>query len=168
MISRTKYLVDDETVRRLFQEAGLGTAEVVTPLGAGEFNAVYSVSAGGKEYALKIAPALDCPVLRYETSMMRAEVYWYEQIRQHTEIRVPEVYFTDFSRTKLPADYFIMEKLDGVSMDKMEFSKAERVDADKQTAVLAAQVVSELMADFLRYADFLKAKASAEEATPTA
>ena len=109
MISRTKYLVDDETVRRLFQDAGLGAAEAVTPLGAGEFNAVYSISAGGKEYALKIAPAPDCPVLRYETSMMRAEVYWYEQIRQHTEIRVPEVYFTDFSRTKLPADYFIMK-----------------------------------------------------------
>lgn len=35
MISRTKYLVDDETVRRLFQDAGLGAAEAVTPLGAG-------------------------------------------------------------------------------------------------------------------------------------
>ena len=140
MISRTKYLVDDETVRRLFQDAGLGAAEAVTPLGAGEFNAVYSVRVGGKEYALKIAPAPDCPVLRYETSMMRAEVYWYEQIREHTKIRVPEVYFTDFSRTKLPANYFIMEKLDGVPMDKMEFSKAERADADRETAVLAAQV----------------------------
>ena len=37
-----------------------------------------------------------------------------------------------------------------------------------RSVVPAAQVVSELMADFLRYADFLKAKASAEEATPTA
>lgn len=37
-----------------------------------------------------------------------------------------------------------------------------------RSVVPAAQVVSELMADFLRYANFLKAKASAEEATPTA
>jgi enoyl-[acyl-carrier protein] reductase II len=37
-----------------------------------------------------------------------------------------------------------------------------------RSVVPAAQVVSELMADFLRYADFLKAKASAEEATPKA
>ena len=37
-----------------------------------------------------------------------------------------------------------------------------------RSVVPTAQVVSELMADFLRYADFLKAKASAEEATPKA
>ena len=37
-----------------------------------------------------------------------------------------------------------------------------------RSVVPAGQVVSELMADFLRYADFLKAKASAEEATPKA
>lgn len=140
MISRTKYPVDEKTIRRLFKEAGLGEAETVTPLGAGEYNAVYSVSVGEKEYAIKIAPAPDCPVLTYEHSMMQSEVYWYQKIRDNTNIRVPAVYFTDFTRTKLPTDYFIMEKLDGIPLDKMDFSKAEREDADRQTAEFAAQV----------------------------
>ena len=46
---------------------------------------------------------------------------------------------------------------------------AEIVDVnDLCKMCIRDRVVSELMADFLRYADFLKAKASAEEATPTA
>ena len=124
MISRTKYKTDNATIEKLFVNAGITGVTRIAPLGAGEYNAVYSVTAKGKEYALKISPADDDHVLTYENKMMLSEVFWYQQIQEHTDIAVPKIFYTDFDQTLIPADYFIMEKLPGEQMDKMEFSNA--------------------------------------------
>lgn len=140
MKSRTKYEVTEAQAKRLFEEAGIGPVQKAAPLGAGEYNAVFSVTAGGREYVLKIAPREDVPVLTYEKNMMEAELFWYEQIREHTSIRVPEIYFKDFSKKLLPAPYFIMEKLSGCQLNQMKFSPEEKGSADGQTAKMAAQI----------------------------
>lgn len=140
MISKTKYEIDSQTIEALFADAGLPPVSAVAPLGAGEFNAVFSVTAGGVEYALKIAPADDAPILTYEKGMMAAEVFWYEQMRAHTSIRVPAVYYQDFSRKRIPTDYFIMEKLSGKTLDQTKRSAAENERLTGEIARMAASL----------------------------
>ncbi len=66
MISKTKYPVTNEQIEKLFNKAGFKNIGNIAPLGDGEYNAVYSVTADSKNYAIKIAPAPDCEVLTYE------------------------------------------------------------------------------------------------------
>lgn len=113
MKSRSKTDVDFATVKAMFSKAGLGEAESAVPLGAGEFNTVLDVTANGRRYALKVSPTGDKEVLSYEKGMMRAEVYWYEVLRKETDIAVPEVYYADFSRSLIDADWFVMQLVKG-------------------------------------------------------
>lgn len=140
MISKTKYKIENKEIEKIFRAAGIGGITGISPLGAGEYNAVFSVSTQEKDYVLKIAPAQDVPVMTYEKEMMRAEVFWYRQMREHTPITVPEVYFEDFEHKLLPTDYFIMEKLSGKQLDQMNFSDSEKAQASSITATMAAQI----------------------------
>lgn len=139
MVSRTKYLLDDKTVTRLFENAGITGITSIAPLGAGEYNAVYAVKAD-KEYVLKVAPAADTPILTYEKEMMQSEVYWYSLLRTQTDIRVPEVYFADDSKTLIPTAYFIMEKLEGTQMDKFQMTAEEKTECSRRVAQMVAQL----------------------------
>lgn len=75
MVSKTKFLLDDETIKRLFERAGITGVTSVLPLGAGEFNAVYEVIAD-KAYVLKAAPKRGTRALTYENDMLFAEKYY--------------------------------------------------------------------------------------------
>jgi Ser/Thr protein kinase RdoA (MazF antagonist) len=66
MISRAKYKISTTAIAELFEAAKIGGVTDIAPLGAGEYNAVFAVKADGKEYAVKIAPAEDAVVLKYE------------------------------------------------------------------------------------------------------
>lgn len=140
MISRTKYRLDDSTIRKLFEAAEIPGVTDIAPLGAGEFNAVYSVRTPDKEYALKVAPGTGAPILTYEKDMMAAEVFWYQRMREHSSIHVPEIHRADFSRTILPAPYFIMDKVVGKQMDQMDFSPTEKEEAMAETARMVSQI----------------------------
>lgn len=140
MISKTKYKIENKEIEKIFRAAGIGGITGIAPLGAGEYNAVFSVSTREKEYVLKIAPAREAPVMTYEKDMMRTEVFWYRQMREHTPITVPDVYFEDFERKQIPTDYFIMEKLSGKQLDQMKFSGSEQAQSNSITATMAAQI----------------------------
>lgn len=139
MVSRTKYVLDNKTVTRLFENAGITGITSIAPLGAGEYNAVYAVKAD-KAYVLKVAPAADTPILTYEKEMMQSEVYWYSLLRTQTDIRVPEVYFADDSKTLIPTAYFIMEKLEGTQMDKFQMTAEEKTECSRRVAQMVAQL----------------------------
>lgn len=139
MVSRTKYLLDDKTVTRLFENAGITGITSIAPLGTGEYNAVYAVKAD-KAYVLKVAPAADTPILTYEKEMMKSEVYWYSLLRTQTDIRVPEVYFADDSKTLIPTTYFIMEKLEGTQMDQFQMTAEEKTECSRRVAQMVAQL----------------------------
>lgn len=136
MVSKTKFVVDDNKIKELFSKFGINGITKISPLGAGEYNAVFEVNAD-KSYVLKIAPEKNMPVLTYEQGIMKSEVYWYEQIRNHTGIRVPEVYFSDFSKELLPTDYFIMEKLEGRQRNEAGLNKDLITES---TASMLAQI----------------------------
>jgi len=140
MISNTKVLLDEKAVAKLCAAAGFRDIENVTSMGAGEFNAVYAFDADEKGYALKIAPDANVPVMTYETNMMQSEVYWYEKLRTHTDIRVPEIVYTDFSKSLVLSDFFIMERINGRQMNEMNFTPQERADATSKLPQMAAQI----------------------------
>lgn len=140
MRSKTKYLMDEKTIKDLFHKAGIDNIKQTSPLGAGEYNAVYLIVTDNKEYVLKIAPMDNVPVLTYEKDMMASEVYWYNQMSEHTSISVPVVYYHDFSKEMIPAQFFIMEKIDGAQLDKMDFSDEEKARSVTQTAKMAAGI----------------------------
>ena len=140
MVSRTKYQIDNPTIETLFCAANIEGVTNIAPLGAGEYNAVFSVTAGGKEYVLKIAPTEDIPVLTYEKDMMASEVHWYQVMKDAGLISVPDIYFTDFSKQLIPAHYFIMEKILGQQLDKIDLSETEKTEAAAATAKMVAQM----------------------------
>ncbi len=137
MVSRTKYQIDHVTIKKIFGAAGIGEVTDIQPLGAGEYNAVFSAKTSDKEYALKIAPSANIPVMTLESNMMASEVHWYEVMKDQSNISVPEIYFTDFSKRIIPTNYFIMEKLSGQPLDKIELSAAEK---EASTATMAKMV----------------------------
>src|SRR5512133_2677162 len=140
MISRTKFALDEASIRSLFEQAGIFGATSAAPLGDGEFNAVYLVRAGDRNYVLKVAPRETAPVMAYEHNMMQSEVAWYDVLRQHTNIRVPEVYAADFSRKLLPVPYFIMEYMPGEPLNKATLTAEERAQVDRMLPAMAAQL----------------------------
>lgn len=140
MVSKTKYEISNQTIKKLFEKAKITDIVHISPLGAGEFNAVFCVKTKSKEYALKIAPTDEAPTMTYEKNMMETEVFWYEKMREHTSINVPKIYFTDYSKDLIPTNYFIMEKLPGETLDKMKLSKQEKQQSQAKLAEMVAQI----------------------------
>ena len=140
MVSKTKIEFEYKTIKALFSDSGIGDAASVSPLGKGEFNAVYSVWADGKNYAIKIAPDPIIPVMIYEKGIMASEIFWYEQIRKNTAIRTPDIHCFDMSGSSISSSYFIMDKLQGKQMNEMDFSKEEESDAISALARMVAEI----------------------------
>lgn len=140
MISKTKFSADAKTILRLFDAAGIPNACDIRPLGEGEFSAVFAVRANGREYALKIAPRADIPVLTYEQNMMASEVFWYGVMREQADIRVPDVYAVDDSKSLLPASYFIMELLPGTPLNRADLTPEEKAECLAELARMTARM----------------------------
>lgn len=95
MKSKTKTLPTDAVLRDMLKQAGLDSAGVqFRLLGDGMFNAVFAAETN-PPVVMKIAPRPQVPVMTYERDMLATELYWYDQIRQHTEITVPDILYSD-------------------------------------------------------------------------
>ena len=113
-ISKTKYVATEAEIRELLSFHKLGNVSSLAPLGDGEFNAAYKVSCDdGKTYVLKIAPPDDASVLSYEKNMMESEVFWYKQMHDNTDILCPEVYVSDYTKSIIGSNCFVMEMMKG-------------------------------------------------------
>lgn len=139
--SKTKYIPSsNEQIINLFAKNGIMDIKRIEPLGNGEFNAVFRVVTPQKEYAVKLAPASTTKVLTYETDMIKAEVYWYRQINEHTDIHVPEIYVSDFSNEILPTSCFIMEMMKGEPLYTVEMSATEKARIQEEKLRMLAQI----------------------------
>ena len=95
MKSKTKTLLTDAVLRDMLKQAGIDSAGVqFRLLGDGMFNAVFAAETN-PPVVMKIAPRPQVPVMTYERNMLATELYWYDQIRQHTDIRVPKILYSD-------------------------------------------------------------------------
>jgi aminoglycoside phosphotransferase (APT) family kinase protein len=125
-----------KTLVSLEQARAIASAHLNQPLGGfseladGYFNAAYRLDlSDGTTRVLKVAPLGEVRVLRYEQNIMQAEVGALRLVRQQTEMPVPQVYVHDTSRAILPADYFIMDFIPGVSFWTL---RADLPEADQQ------------------------------------
>ncbi len=138
MISRTKPELSITEIQNIFSDACLGTVRSADKLGDGEYNAVYDVITDMGNYVLKVSPLDKTGVLTYEKDMMRGEVFWYAQLRTHTSIKVPYVYYKDFSHKTYPADFFIMEKMKGEQLNNANLSSEEKLWCKQEIARMTA------------------------------
>jgi fructosamine-3-kinase len=139
MKSRTKAILDNQAIRLILKKAGLNEASEVSPLGRGEFNSVYLVK-DKREYVLKVSPFPQTKVLTYENEMMKSELFWYQQLKEKTTIKTPEIFFSDFSHEVTDVNFFLMEKVEGVSRDKFQATKEEKENLIKKAGSQLAEM----------------------------
>lgn len=87
----------------------------IIPLSGGTFNTLYRVNGSGvleNGVILKTGPCQDVELPDHEKEILRTEVYAYQILEGH-KIPIPKLYGYDFSKTVLPCDYFIMERMHG-------------------------------------------------------
>lgn len=87
----------------------------IKELKEGYFNVAYEITLPHKAVILKIAPQNNIPVLSYEKNIMEAEVSAL-RLMEGRGVPVPKVYYYDNSRQLCDADYFFMEKVEGVNL----------------------------------------------------
>ncbi|SDB44404.1 aminoglycoside phosphotransferase family protein [Butyrivibrio sp. INlla16] len=139
--SKTKYEATHEEIRELFAFHKLGQVKNIAPLGNGEFNAAYKVTLDdGKSFALKIAPPEGATVLTYEKNMMESEVFWYKKMHENTDILCPEVYVSDFSKSIIKSNCFIMQMMEGEPLWAVNFSDQEYEKVQKQKIEMLTKI----------------------------
>ena len=86
-------------------------------LGHGWFNVAYRIRLrDGRNVVLKIAPPSSVEVLTYERGAMGIELASLALIREHTDVPVPPVDFSDRTRELCDAEYFFMPFIDGANL----------------------------------------------------
>ncbi|MBQ4073353.1 MAG: aminoglycoside phosphotransferase family protein [Clostridia bacterium] len=110
MESYTKTNVSKYDAKKLFDESGVGIAENIKEVEAGEFNTIFQIKSGDKRYFIKFGSSPEVKVLSYEKDILNTEIYFYSKL-EGSAVKRPEVVFSDSTRTKIGVDYFIMEAL---------------------------------------------------------
>jgi aminoglycoside phosphotransferase (APT) family kinase protein len=91
----------------------------------GFFNSAYfmELSDGGR-WVIKIAPHPSVKVMRYEKGILRTEADVLRLVKDNTDLPVPSVEFIDYTHDRIENDYFIMDYVDGVPLNKIRDSLA--------------------------------------------
>jgi len=152
--SKTKYQVNRNDIEKIFTKYSLGEVNDMLPFGGGEFNSVCKVVAIKKgvsvSYVVKLSPSEDANVLTYEKNMMSAEVYWYEQIRKNTDIRIPIVYLFDDTKEIIPVNYFVMEYISGEPLYSYDLSEKQSDDIKREKLRMLSEI-HKITGDFFGY-----------------
>lgn len=126
MKSYTKYEIDNKSLLQICDNAKLKDIISIKPLIKGEFNSAFSITTKEKEYVLKVSPKEGTRVLTYEKNLMHQELYYYQLIKENTDIKVPEIYYCDLEKSIISADYFIMQKINLPSMINAKLSREDK------------------------------------------
>lgn len=93
----------------------------------GYFNKIYLLKFPNTEVIIKIAPNQRQGILRYERNVMEAEFQVLTKLQGEVEVKIPKIYHYDKSQNLVDFDYFLMEKMEGISMNEIEESLSEEV-----------------------------------------
>jgi 5-methylthioribose kinase len=121
MESKTKNKQRMETLHEMVSRAFKGLKildkeDSIIELKEGYFNVAYCIKLeDGKEVILKIAPPGDVEIMSYEKNIMRTEVETMKLVKEKTDVPVPCVYYYDDTKTICSAEYFFMEKIEGIN-----------------------------------------------------
>jgi aminoglycoside phosphotransferase (APT) family kinase protein len=109
----------------------------------GFFNAAYFLELNdGTRCVLKVAPPPTIKVLRYEKNIMQAEVEVMRLVKSRTDIPVPSILCYDSSHSMLESDFFIMDFIEGVPLNKIReiLTPDESHAIDKQAGQFLFQI----------------------------
>jgi aminoglycoside phosphotransferase (APT) family kinase protein len=109
----------------------------------GFFNSAYFLELNdGTQCVLKIAPHPSIRVLRYEKNIMQTEVEVIRLVNKRTDIPVPSILCYDPSRSLIESDYFVMDFIEGVPLNKIRktLSPDECHAIDKRTGQFLNQM----------------------------
>lgn len=120
-------MLSNHKINQILRKAGFNGC-TVSSIGAGHYNDSYYVNLDSDKFVLRIAPPDSTPKLFYEIDMMKSEVNIHRQVREHTDVPVPEIVYYDFSQDVIERDYLIMEYLEGNSgfFDEKELGRYVR------------------------------------------
>lgn len=155
MYSASKTLISLELAREIVRRhfgTGLRLA-AFEELKDGFFNAAYLLELeNGPRCVLKVAPPESIAVLRYEKGILRTEWEVLALVKQHTEMPVPEVLFYDPSHSLLENDYYLMDFVPGVPLNKVrnQLQSEEQWAIDYQAGQYLRQV-NEIAGDYFGY-----------------
>ncbi len=108
----------------------------IVELTEGMCNVAYKLTyEDGFQTILKIASPIKNGFLTNECNLMDAEVKALQLVAKYTDIKVPEVYFYDTSKTLCEGDYFFMESMEGVNWYTVYESLSEEAKAGLRTEV---------------------------------
>lgn len=111
MHSRTKAQVSHEELLQMIEVAGIKDCIKIEELTGGEFNLAYMLYTKDANYILKIGPNNGTPMLTYEKGIMEVELWAYDQLKKHTDIKIPEIIHS--GHEVIGNHWFIMSKLPG-------------------------------------------------------
>jgi aminoglycoside phosphotransferase (APT) family kinase protein len=122
MESKTKVNLSADQIEKLVEHVfGKAPISAVNEMRDGWFNSAYLIEmgAGEQKYVLKIGPPADAEILTYEKDILRAEVESMKMAATNPQIPVPSILLDDFSRRRLPYDYYFMDFIPGTTWDKL-------------------------------------------------
>lgn len=142
----TKCIQTKENIIRMakaaFPERGIPEIEELTE---GMCNVAYKLTyEDGFRTILKIASPIKSGFLTNECNLMDAEVMAMKLVARNTDIKVPEVYTYDTTRSLCEGDYFFMECMDGINWISVIESLAEDVNVRlrRRTGALQKQLTA--------------------------
>lgn len=162
MKSKTKVNVTMNDISNIityhFKEEVLESKEIVS----GFYNAIYYVKISSSELVLKVAPSEDISILTYERDIIKREVKVYE-IMKSLGVPVPKVYVSDYSKSVIDSDYYIMNYIEGSTLFELRDSGIDKEKIYFQLMKYLSQIHSQKM-DFFGYDNFDKKPRSIKEA----
>jgi len=135
-------MINKEQIKDIFQEKLKVAAGKISPITTGKFNSSYIVAADGREYVIRIAPDPEAVFIFYERNMMAQEPGIHKLLREKTDAPVAEIFVYDDSRSLVPTDYLIMERLPGRALSDVRVSSSDYGKVLTQMGRYLAQVHS--------------------------
>ena len=137
----TKCLQSKENIIHMseaaFPDKGMPQIEELTE---GMCNAAYKLTfPDGFQTILKISSPVKEGFMTNERGLMDAEVKALQLVAKYTDIKVPEVYYFDTSKTLCEGNYFFMECMEGVNWFTVYESLSEEVKTGLRTQVGVVQ-----------------------------
>jgi len=121
--------------------AGLGGGRWdVRPFGAGRFSETFDVAGPKGRYVLRVAPPDDLRQLFYERGMMRQEPGIHARLLAETDVPVPPIVASEFSRRLIDRDWLIMPRLPGEPLSQAGLPPEARRRALREWGGWIAQV----------------------------
>jgi aminoglycoside phosphotransferase (APT) family kinase protein len=95
---------------------------------------------GPREIILKAAPKPAIPRLTYEEGIMDTEVNVLKLLKN--SLPVPEVYFYDDTKSLIPVEYFFMEKIKGITYQKIKetLTRDQRKEIEFESGILHRKI----------------------------